>query len=107
MFADLCVRHEILLDVGIKPTVKLVVLHITVVIRWIGGEGRGGEGGERGERGGEGGEEGGEWRSGGRGGGGGGRGEREREHDRGGGGGEGETITDFFLRCGCRFYCSV
>ena len=34
LFADLCVRHKILLDVGIKPTVKLVVLHITVVIRW-------------------------------------------------------------------------
>ena len=34
LLAELCARHKILLDVGIKPAVKLVVVHITVVIFW-------------------------------------------------------------------------
>ena len=32
LLAQLCARHKILLEVGIKPAVKLVVVHITVVI---------------------------------------------------------------------------
>ena len=34
LFAEPCARNKILLDVGIKPAVKLVVVHITVVICW-------------------------------------------------------------------------
>src|SRR4029077_20811888 len=32
LLAEPCARHKILLEVGIKPAVKLVVVHITVVI---------------------------------------------------------------------------
>ena len=34
LLAEPCARNKILLDVGIKPAVKLVVVHITVVIFW-------------------------------------------------------------------------
>jgi hypothetical protein len=34
LLAEPCARNKILLDVGIKPAVKLVVVHVTVVIFW-------------------------------------------------------------------------